>query len=129
MDLSEASKEHLQEKMKAIEEELNRREKVATAKSELSEAAEDFFSKAQMLATLTGTEKTVVIRGLLPDEVIDLVAFGGAKQVEAWKPALDINDAYAVGDRVVHKGKIFVSKVTENTYEPGTYPGGWEEEA
>lgn len=37
----------------------------------------------------------------------------------------DSTNPYSTGDRVTHNGKIWVSTIDENTWEPGIY--GWEE--
>lgn len=37
----------------------------------------------------------------------------------------DSTNPYSIGDRVTHNGKIWVSTIDGNTWEPGVY--GWEE--
>lgn len=44
--------------------------------------------------------------------------------VPVWVQPLGATDAYAKGDRVSHKGVIYVSTVDVNVWEPGVY--GWE---
>lgn len=43
----------------------------------------------------------------------------------AWSQPIGAVDAYALGDKVSHNGKHWVSSYTNNTWEPGVY--GWEE--
>ena len=43
-----------------------------------------------------------------------------------WSQPLGATDAYKKGDKVSHKGKIWVSDVENNVWEPGVY--GWSEE-
>ena len=37
----------------------------------------------------------------------------------------DSTNPYAKGDRVMHRGRVWVSLVADNVWEPGVY--GWEE--
>lgn len=37
------------------------------------------------------------------------------------------HDAYKIGDKVSYLGKIYKSKLDNNTYSPSGYPEGWEE--
>lgn len=46
--------------------------------------------------------------------------------VPVWTQPLGASDAYAAGDRVSHKGAIWVSDVDGNVWEPGVY--GWSKE-
>lgn len=43
-----------------------------------------------------------------------------------WVQPLGATDAYMAGDRVTHGGKVWVSTVDNNVWEPGVY--GWEAE-
>lgn len=43
-----------------------------------------------------------------------------------WVQPLGASDAYSKGDVVSHKGKIYVSEVDSNVWEPGVF--GWVEE-
>ena len=42
-----------------------------------------------------------------------------------WSQPLGAHDAYALGDKVAHNGKHWVSTAANNVWEPGVY--GWEE--
>lgn len=42
-----------------------------------------------------------------------------------WKQPAGAHDAYALGDKVSHNGKKWVSGINANVYEPGVY--GWNE--
>lgn len=44
--------------------------------------------------------------------------------IPAWEQP-DSTNAYAAGDKVTHGGKVWVSTVDSNVWEPGVY--GWEE--
>ena len=46
--------------------------------------------------------------------------------VGIWTRPLGAFDAYAKGDRISHKGAIWVSDIDSNVWEPGVY--GWTEE-
>lgn len=46
--------------------------------------------------------------------------------ISVWTQPLGASDAYAAGDRVSHKGEIWVSDVDGNVWEPGVY--GWSKE-
>lgn len=41
-----------------------------------------------------------------------------------WRQPLGAHDAYALGAKVTHKGKHFISTTGGNVWEPGSY--GWE---
>ena len=47
--------------------------------------------------------------------------------VPIWTQPLGAADAYNKGDKVSHNGKVWVSTVDANVWEPGVY--GWEEVA
>ena len=62
-----------------------------------------------------------------PDKAVSLykpVGFN-ADGVPVWTQPLGASDAYAAGDTVSHKEKIWVSDVDGNVWEPGVY--GWSE--
>lgn len=62
-----------------------------------------------------------------PDKAVSLykaVGFTG-DGVPVWTQPLGASDAYAAGDKVSHKEKIWVSDVDGNVWEPGVY--GWSE--
>ena len=42
-----------------------------------------------------------------------------------WSQPLGAHDTYALGDKVAHNGKRWVSTAANNVWEPGVY--GWEE--
>lgn len=46
-------------------------------------------------------------------------------EIPEWKQPTGAQDAYAKGDKVRHNGKIWVSNVDANVWEPGVY--GWDE--
>lgn len=50
---------------------------------------------------------------LIPDENV----------IPAWEQP-DSQNAYSIGDRVLHQGSIWISIVEQNVWEPGVY--GWE---
>lgn len=63
-----------------------------------------------------------------PDKAVSLykaVGFTG-DGVPVWTQPLGASDAYAAGDKVSHKEKIWVSDVDGNVWEPGVY--GWSKE-
>lgn len=47
-------------------------------------------------------------------------------EIPVWKQPTGAHDAYNKGDKVRHKGSIWVSAVDANTWEPGVF--GWETE-
>lgn len=51
---------------------------------------------------------------LIPDETV----------IPEWEQP-DSTNPYSKGDKVRHNGKVWISTVDENTWEPGIY--GWEE--
>lgn len=55
-------------------------------------------------------------RVLIPDENV----------IPDWEQP-DSTNPYKLGDKVRHKGKVWVSVVDNNTWEPGVY--GWEEDS
>lgn len=62
----------------------------------------------------------------LPDQTPSLykkVGFDG--DIPIWTQPYGSTDAYAKGDKVSHNGKIWVSDVDGNVWEPGVY--GWTE--
>lgn len=46
-----------------------------------------------------------------------------------WIQPLGATDAYKKGDRVSHNGKIYISQLDDNVWEPGTDTSLWVEEA
>lgn len=46
--------------------------------------------------------------------------------VPIWSQPLGATDAYKKGDRVLHKGSVWISDIENNVWEPGVY--GWSEE-
>lgn len=46
--------------------------------------------------------------------------------VEVWKQPTGAHDAYNVGDRVMHEGAEYVSRINGNTTVPGTDERYWE---
>lgn len=45
--------------------------------------------------------------------------------VALWTQPMGAHDAYGVGSRVLHNGKVWVSGTADNVWEPGVY--GWTE--
>lgn len=41
----------------------------------------------------------------------------------------DSTNPYMTGDKVMYKGKVYVSKIDNNVWSPEDYPTGWEEVA
>lgn len=46
-------------------------------------------------------------------------------EIPEWVQPIGAHDAYNVGDKVRHNGKVWVSNMDANVYEPGVY--GWTE--
>ena len=46
--------------------------------------------------------------------------------IPKWKQPQGAHDAYKKGDKVTFEGKIYESLIDANTWNPSTYPGGWE---
>ena len=44
-------------------------------------------------------------------------------EIPEWKQPTGAQDAYMIGDKVRHDGKIWISDVDNNVWEPGVY--GW----
>ena len=63
----------------------------------------------------------------LPDQTASLYKAIGfdASGVPIWTQPLGAHDAWNKGDEVSHKGKLWISDIDANTYEPGVY--GWTE--
>lgn len=38
----------------------------------------------------------------------------------------DVQDAYAVGDRVTFEGSVWESTIAANVWSPSAYPAGWK---
>lgn len=45
-----------------------------------------------------------------------------------WVPPQGSTDSYAMGEKVTHNGKRWISKIDANTTEPGSDPRWWEEQ-
>lgn len=62
-----------------------------------------------------------------PDKTASLYKAIGFTEdgVDIWTQPLGAHDAYAKGDVVSHNGKLWVSDVDGNVWEPGVY--GWSE--
>ena len=50
---------------------------------------------------------------------------GDPGEIPEWVQPTGAHDAYSKGDKVRHDGKVWVSDIDANTYEPGVY--GWTE--
>ena len=63
-----------------------------------------------------------------PDAAASLWSVAGNPLEEwpAWSQPVGAHDAYAVGDKVTHDGKRWISTVDANTWAPGEY--GWTEQ-
>ncbi len=48
-----------------------------------------------------------------------------SEEYPTWYQPIGAHDAYAVGDKVSHGGKQWISTVENNVWEPGVY--GWDE--
>ena len=64
-----------------------------------------------------------------PDQAASLfsLAANPAEEWPEWIQPTGAHNAYAVGDKVTHGGKRWISTADANTWEPGEY--GWEEAA
>lgn len=64
-----------------------------------------------------------------PDTAVSLYKKVGFTEsgVSIWTQPLGATDAYAKGDTVEHNGKLWVSDIDGNVWEPGVY--GWSEKA
>jgi hypothetical protein len=51
----------------------------------------------------------------------------GAVDIPAWVQPTGAHDAYQIGDRVTHRGSVWVSAVPNNVWEPGVF--GWTPES
>ena len=62
-----------------------------------------------------------------PDPAVSLYKPVGVTEdgVPVWVQPLGTEDAYGAGDRVSHQGKLWVSELDGNVWEPGVY--GWTE--
>ena len=60
-----------------------------------------------------------------PDVSTSLWSRVGEGDIPEWVQPTGAHDAYALGDKVRHDGKVWVSAIDANTYEPGVY--GWDE--
>lgn len=49
-------------------------------------------------------------------------------QPDPWQQPTGAHDAYALGDRVTHKGGVWASLIPANTTEPGSDPRWWRAE-
>lgn len=47
--------------------------------------------------------------------------------IQEFKQPTGAHDAYAKGDKVIYKGKKYISLIDANTYSPEAYPAGWQE--
>ena len=61
-----------------------------------------------------------------PDTAVPLYKKVGYTEegVPVWTQPLGASDAYGVGDKVAHNGRIWVSTIEKNVWEPGVY--GWQ---
>lgn len=62
-----------------------------------------------------------------PSEAVSLWATAGDPTVEYpdWSQPIGAHDTYAIGDKVSHNDKLWISTVDGNVWEPGVY--GWDE--
>ena len=77
----------------------------------------------RLLQDVTGTQAEHT-----PDVATSLYKRVGAPDpsgVWPWVQPLGATDAYKAGDKVSHNGKVWVSTVDNNVWEPGVY--GWDE--
>lgn len=58
-----------------------------------------------------------------PDVAASLWSRVGEGDIPEWIQPTGAHDAYAMGDKVRHNGKVWTSDIDANVYEPGVY--GW----
>lgn len=58
-----------------------------------------------------------------PDVAASLWSRVGEGDIPEWVQPTGAHDAYAIGDKVHHNGKVWTSDIDANVYEPGAY--GW----
>lgn len=46
-------------------------------------------------------------------------------EIPEWRQPAGAHDAYHIGDKVRHNGKVWICVADNNVYEPGVY--GWDE--
>lgn len=60
-------------------------------------------------------------------EIAPPVTEEGEEIVPEWKQPTGEHDAYSIGDKVTHDGKVYESVIDANTWSPSDYPQGWRE--
>src|SRR5699024_5278824 len=147
MDIRDARDAELRQLKRMIDQELARRETLATAGRQMDAIARDVLA-AQGITdgdewvqptdatnaypkdwTVTHDGKTWV--SLTPANVWEPGVSGWREVVEEgetpeWVQPTGAHDAYQTGDTVTFEGQEYVSLIDGNTWSPTAYPQGWE---
>lgn len=123
------TREEISKAIEEMEQELARREQLATDTTALEDVASSFIQISQSLAQLRGVSQNEIIAQYLPREFIEWVVAGNLPQVSApgdWVQPTSADTAYNKGNRAVYDGVTYISLEDNNRYSPQAYPQGWK---
>ena len=148
MDIADATDDELNRLKKIIDDELARRETIASASSRLDELTRDVLAARGVeegdewiqptsaadayplgwIAAHNGKMWTSLVGGNVwePGTSAWRELASDPDVAPEWIQPTGGHDAYSTGDRVTFEGAEYVSKIDGNTWSPTAYPAGWE---
>lgn len=148
MDIADATDDELNRLKKIIDDELARRETIASASSRLDELTRDVLAARGVeegdewiqptsaadayplgwIAAHNGKMWTSLVGGNVwePGTSAWRELASDPDVAPEWIQPTGGHDAYNTGDRVTFEGAEYVSKIDGNTWSPTAYPAGWE---
>lgn len=127
--VAESDDETLEKLAAEIDEELQKRKKIAVETAKLLDQISEATAQAKALAAITGSGWAEIYSGALPDELTDYIALGRISPSAAsrlWRQPATPQQGYSRGETVIYEGKIYDSLVDENFYSPLASPNAWK---
>ena len=147
MDIRDASTAELEQLKRMINQELGRRNTLATAEKKAAELNREFLAASGVVSGDVWRQPTSAVDAYPKDWTVthdgkqwvslvsgnvwepgvsawrEVVEGGG---VPEWVQPTGAHDAYQTGDHVMFEGAEYVSLIDGNTCSPTDYPQGWE---
>ena len=147
MDIRDASTAELEQLKRMINQELGRRNTLATAEKKAAELNREFLAASGVVSGDVWRQPTSAVDAYPKDWTVQhggktwvsLVAANVWEPgVSAWREVVEgggvpewvqptgAHDAYQTGDTVTFEGAEYTSLIDGNTWSPTDYPQGWE---
>ena len=146
MDIRDASTAELEQLKRMINQELGRRNTLATAEKKAAELNREFLAASGVVSGDVWRQPTSAVDAYPKDWTVthdgkqwvslvsgnvwepgvsawrEVVEGGG---VPEWVQPTGATDAYSKGDRVSYNGKVYESVIDGNVWSVDEYPAGW----